>query len=341
VGTGPEARNIYTHVRIPGGEKVPKPMGTPSSQLSTNGPPGEAAVVRHSLGQNGKRISYLTAEGVRAGTCPAILLLHGSGVSARSWTFQLQNLGHALRILAIDLPGHGESDPIDNMTLEGYADAARGLLDALGTGPVLVAGHSLGGAVAQVLAARHPEMVRGLVLLSTCVNLPETNGFLHRFYRYLPASIQKVLFFSTAKKILFSPSASREAILLGMEELRACRPETILRDMAAAQAMDLQEVAQGLRVPTLILCGNRDKLTPPAFSARLRELISDSRLLIVAGAGHMLPLETPGRVSEELLEFVNSVAPPEARFVPAIRGAGKRSIVRRLIEKVTALFRRE
>lgn len=316
------------------------PMGILNSQHAANGSAGEAAVVRRFLGQNGKRISYLAAEGAQAGSHPAILLLHGSGVSARSWTFQLQNLGHALSVLAIDLPGHGESDPIDDMTLEGYADAARGLVDALGTGPVLAAGHSLGGAVAQVLAARHPEMIKGLVLLSTCAKLPERGGFLQRFYRCLPGFIQKVLFFSTAKKILFSPSASRQAMVLGMEELRACRPETILKDVAAAQAMDLQEVAQKLRVPTLILCGDRDKLTPPALSERLSELIPGSRLLILEGAGHMLPLEAPGRVNQEILDFVNSVAPREVRLVPFISGIMKRSVLRRLIGKITALFRR-
>jgi 3-oxoadipate enol-lactonase len=315
-------------------------MGTLSSHQGVNESPGEAAVVRRFVGQNGKRISYLAAQDGRAGTQPAILLLHGSGVSARSWTFQLRDLGHALRVLAIDLPGHGESDPVEEATLEGYADAARSLLDALGTGPVLAAGHSLGGAVAQVLAARYPEMIRGLVLLSTCVKLPETDGFLQRFYRYLPGPIQKILFFSTAKKILFSPSASREAILLGMEELRACRPETIVKDMAAAQAMDLHEVARELRVPTLILCGDRDKLTPPALSEGLSELIADSRLLIVEAAGHMLPLEAPGRVNQEIMDFVNSVAPREVRFVPFVSGLMKRSILRRLIEKVTKLFRR-
>jgi pimeloyl-ACP methyl ester carboxylesterase len=319
---------------------VRHPMGTLRSEHAATGSSGEATVVRHFLGQNGKRISYLAAEGAQAGTRPAILLLHGSGVSARSWTFQLQDLGHALRVLAIDLPGHGESEPIDEVTLDGYASTARGFLDALGTGPVLVVGHSLGGAVAQVLAARHPQMVRGLVLLSTCAQLPGRGGVPQSFYRYLPGSIQKVLFLSTARKILFSPFAVRQATALGMDELQACRPETILKDVAAAQAMDLREVARKLRVPTVILCGGRDNLTPPALSERLSELIPGSRLLIVEGAGHMLPLEAPGRVNQEILDFVNSVTPQEVRLIPFISGIMKRSILRRLVDKVARLFRR-
>ena len=314
---------------------------TMNSKPSANGSTGDATVVRRHARQDGKRISYLAAECTRAGNNPAILLLHGTGVSARSWTLQLQTLGHALQVLAIDLPGHGESDPIDKATLEGYADAAYSLLDALGTGPVFVAGHSLGGAVAQVLGARHPEVVRGLALLSTCVKLPETDGRLQRLYRCLPAPIRKVFFLWMANKILFAPSASRQAIFLGMEEILACRPETTLKDVAAAQAMDLQEIAQNLCIPTLILCGDRDKVTPLALSDRLNELIPDSRLLIVKGAGHMLPLEAPGQVNRELLDFVNSVAQREIHPASSTSEIRKRSILRRLIEKVTALFRRK
>jgi pimeloyl-ACP methyl ester carboxylesterase len=314
---------------------------TLSSKPAANPSTGDATVVRRHIGEDGKRISYLTAEGSRAGNHPAVLLLHGTGVSARSWTLQLQILGHALRVLAIDLPGHGESDPIDDVTLEAYADSAHSLLDALGTGPVFVAGHSLGGAVAQVLAARHPEAVRGLALLSTCVKLPETDGCMQRLYRYLPAPIRKVLFLWMANKILFAPSASRQAVLLGMEEIIACRPETTMKDVAAAQVMDLEETAAKLRIPTLILCGDRDKVTPLALSDRLNGLIPGSRLLIVKGAGHMLPLEAPGQVNQELLDFVNSVARRGRHPVPSTSEIRKRSILRRLIEKVAALFRRK
>jgi fermentation-respiration switch protein FrsA (DUF1100 family) len=126
-----------------------------------------------------------------------------------------------------------------------------------------------------------------------------------------------------------------------MEELLTCRPETILRDVAAARAMDLQEIAQNLRVPTLILCGDRDKVTPLALSDRLNDLIPDARLLIVKGAGHMLPLEAPGRVNQELLNFVNSVARREIHPFPSTGEIRKRSILRRLIEKVAGLFRRK
>lgn len=301
---------------------------------------GEGDVVRRSVGSDGRRISYLAAGDARVGAGQTVLLIHGSAVSARSWTEQLRGLGQALGVLAIDLPGHGESDPIPDATVERYADACRCLLEALRTGPVFVAGHSLGGAVALALAARSAELVKGLVLLSTCAKLPEADSPWVGLLWYLPGPIRKLLFFSLAKKVLFAPGAPGRAVRLGMEEIRACRPETILKDVAAAKAMDLEEAAKALRLPTLILCGSRDKLTPPALSQQLHELIPGSRLEILEGVGHMLPLEAPERLHQALLAFVEFVTRSDVRRLPRIGGGTKRSVLRRLLDRGKALWRR-
>src|SRR5204863_507412 len=83
----------------------------------------------------------------------------GSRVSARYWVNQLRGLERALRVVALDLPGHGQSEPVPHPGIVAYGEVAARLLDALGTGPVIAAGHSLGGAVAIELAARQPDAV--------------------------------------------------------------------------------------------------------------------------------------------------------------------------------------
>jgi hypothetical protein len=103
--------------------------------------------------------------------------------------------------------------------------------------------------------------------------------------------------------------------------------------------MDLEDVAHNLHVPALILCGTTDVLTPVASSQRLADLIPGSRIHLVEGAGHMLPLESPERVDREILEFVESVV---GRSVRPAEGSGpgtKLAIVRRLIRKVIAFCR--
>jgi pimeloyl-ACP methyl ester carboxylesterase len=231
-------------------------------------------------------------------------------VSARCWINQLGGLAGALSLLAVDLPGHGDSDPSDAASVEEFAVVVGAVLDALGTGPVIAAGHSLGGAVAIALAARRPDAVRGLILLSSCEKIPPSDGAAERLLAALPGPLRRMVFFSMARKVLFAPEAPAGAVSLGMEELRSCRPETMLKDMRAAKAMDLAEPAARLDVPTLILCGSRDKLTPPALSERLSGLIPRSRLRIIEGAGHMLPLECPDRVNQEILEFAGALGAP-------------------------------
>ena len=295
--------------------------------------PVESEITRRFVELDGRRVSYLTVGDSAA--APSILLIHGSGVSAGAWVNQLRGSLTAFRVAAIDLPGHGKSDPIPRASVEEYAETVAEFLEALGSGPVLVVGHSLGGAIAIALAAQRPHAVTGLVLLASCAKLPWVDSSWGRLLPYVPGPLWKTFFISTAQKLLFARGVPGHAVSLGMQELRSCRAETILKDLQAAKAMDLTQQATGLDVPTLILCGSQDRLTPPALSADLKGLIPGSRLTLVEGAGHMLLLEVPTRVNEEVLNFAKSlmVEVPSLRVVRDRRG---RSLVRQLFDYARA-----
>jgi 3-oxoadipate enol-lactonase len=298
---------------------------------------GDRDVVRRTIGPEAGRVSYLTA-GSHAGR-EIVLLIHGAGVSARSWMSQLQGFAGTLGVLALDLPGHGDSAPIWKPSVEGYAETARRLLEVLRTGPVWVVGHSLGGAVALALAARHPERVKGLVLISSCARLPESTTPLQRLIWHLsPTPVRNFLFLLTVRKVLFAPGAPPQAVALGMEELHACRLETLMTDAMIAQAMRLEETARRLRVPTLILCGSLDRLTPPALSAQLAGLIPGAQLNIIEQAGHMLPFERPDELNRRILDFVASGQPTGRPPFPRGR-SGVRPMLRGLLAKARVAFR--
>jgi pimeloyl-ACP methyl ester carboxylesterase len=108
------------------------------------------------------------------------------------------------------------------------------------------------------------------------------------------------MFFTTAQALLFAPGVSPRAVRLGMRELRACRPQTLATDVALSRAMNFTEVAKALRVPTLVLCGRRDRITAPTLSADLHASITRSRLGIVEGAGHMVLIEAPDVVNRQI-----------------------------------------
>ena len=244
----------------------------------------------------------------------------------------------AVRVIAVDLPGHGESDPLPGVSVEEYAAVVAEFLIALECGPVVVIGHSLGGAIALALAARHPELVRGLVLIASCVKLPLVDSVGERLVAYLPGPLRRLVFFSMAKKVLFAPQAPADAIEIAMRDLRACRPETIMSDVRAARAMDLTEPAAALDVPTLVLAGARDRLTTPALAAGLSALIRGSWLRLADGAGHMLPMEAPEWVNREIATFVASLAEP----LPSSATIATRrpSLARRVLAWLTRLARR-
>ena len=269
--------------------------------------PGSETIVRTSFDLAGRAVSYLTVAGATASE--TLLLIHGAGVSARTWVNQLRGLSDVARPIAVDLPGHRDSDPVAEPSLETYADTAYEVLRRLGAGRAFVAGHSLGGAVAQTLATRHPELVRGLVLISTCARLPPDDGAL-RLLGFVPAPLRRALLLEGARRLLLGPFASTDAIGLTFEEIRRCRSETIQHDTAIGREMDLAAVAHALRVPVLIMCGGRDRLTTPALAHALGAMIAGCRLEIVPSAGHMLPLEAPDVVNRLIREFIAEVARP-------------------------------
>ena len=278
-------------------------------------------------------MSYLT----EGGGPRTALLIHGSGMSARSWVNQLHGRPAGLRMIAVDLPGHGESDFIPAVTVEEHAAIVGDVLIALDCGPAVVVGHSLGGSIAIALAARRPSLVRGLVLIASCVRLPLIDNVGERLVAYLPGPLRRLLFFSMARRVLFTPHAAAGAIATAMRDLRACRPETLAADVRAARAMDLTEEAAALDVPTLVLAGERDRLTTPVLAERLSALIRRSRLAIVDGVGHMLPLEAPERINREIAAFVQSLAePPSASASLADRSP---SFARRVHEWLSRLTR--
>jgi pimeloyl-ACP methyl ester carboxylesterase len=289
---------------------------------------------------DGRRVSYLCAEGNHDG--PTLVFVHGSGMSARYWSAQLHAVAGAARVLAVDLPGHGESDAAITPDLAHYAEVTAGVIDALGGWPALLIGHSLGGAVAIMLATRRVADVHGIVLLSTCARLPAVATSAQSLWGSMPAPLRRMLFFLSAKDLLFGAGASPAAIALGMHELRVCRAQTLAADVAIARGMDIRAAAAAVRVPTLILCGSRDRITPPALSRSLQAMIPGSLLHVIDGAGHMLLMEAPEIVNRAIAAFAAAVSQQRLSLAGAARRevASSASVWRRALRRLVAFVLR-
>ena len=236
----------------------------------------------------------------------ALLLLHGAGSNGHAWHYQYEHLGHRHSPIAPDLPGHGRSSGVEGLrTVEDYAAFTLAFLDAVRLDSAVVAGHSMGGAIAMELALRHPARVQALVLIATAAK-PQIPKERIDTWRAVTMGRMGQPFTNDA----YSPktiAAKTEIIREGWGEQIQTDPRVRWGDLVAASQIDLRDRISHLDKPTLILAGADDTITPPADAEFLKGRIKGARLEVVADAGHLLTTERPDVVNATVEKFVNEL----------------------------------
>jgi pimeloyl-ACP methyl ester carboxylesterase len=265
-----------------------------------------------------------------------VVLAHCWTADVRDWHYQVHDLlaayGHEVRILTWDHRGHGRSDAahIDTCTIPALARDMGDVIDAYAAeGPLVLAGHSIGGMTMMALAEVRPDIVtrtHGALFVSTSsgrlgtvtLGLPEIaagrvrstlpkvlalRAALHsRTRRRRSPAIER----QVVRRFLFGDNMSLSDQGLVVDQLINCPPATMegfYRDCIGHDRLDALAAYDG--VPTRVLVGDRDVLTPVSHARRIASGVADARLLIVPGAGHMLPLECADVVSTQLVELVD------------------------------------
>lgn len=234
-----------------------------------------------------------------------VLFIHGAGGSHLIWWNQVRALAPTAQAVALDLPGHGKSSPGGRDTVLAYSDAVLRFLDARGFDRAVVAGHSMGGAITQMLALTHPDRVAGLALIGTGARL-----------RVLPAILDGILspvdFDNTVRLIVenaYAPGLDPDLRRRAEEELRACAPAVTHGDYVACNGFDVIARVGEIHAPALVLCGREDKMTPVKYSEFLASRLPNARLVMVEGAGHFVMLEQPGAVNQALVDWLATLSP--------------------------------
>jgi pimeloyl-ACP methyl ester carboxylesterase len=230
-----------------------------------------------------------------SGSGPPLLLLHGLGSSAEDWELQVPVFSRFFRVVAVDLPGHGRSAAgPGRLTVEGMAGAVAGLLGELGVGPADVLGLSLGGCVAQALAARHPARVRRLVLVNTFARLQPAGrrGALRMAQRLglllaapmptVAAHVARGLFPRPEQRGFYEQCVAR----LGRNRRRA-----YLAAVLAIARFDARPWLPGLRCPALVVVGDRDQTVPRAAALALYRALPRAELALIEDSGHATPID--------------------------------------------------
>lgn len=215
------------------------------------------------------------------------VLVHAAGSTATLWRRQLALLANGHSAVAPDLPGHGRSGGIAGLeSIEAYADFTAAFARALRLRPFILVGRSMGGAIALSFAARHPERLQALVLVCTAAgfSFPAEQLATHRdvVRGRLPQQ------FTTET---FSPATGPDVMREAWTEQVKTDPRVRYTDLLACQAFDGRALLPRIRVPTLVVAGRDDGVTPVACSEELVAAIPGARLEVIEQAGHQAPLE--------------------------------------------------
>ena len=251
------------------------------------------------------------------GSGPAVVLIHGYPFDGAMWSGVARALASRFRVLKPDLPGRGETAAPSAGTIEDSADFVAAILAEL-PGPAGVAGFSMGGYVALALARRHPETLAALALVDTRAAADDESGKAKRDEAIATLRTGGVgaIAEGLLPKLLSPLSLSNRDLLERARRIMLRqKPETVEADLTAMRdRSDALGSLSEIAVPTLVVVGEQDALTPPADSQAMAEAIPGARLVTVAGAGHLTPMERPGAVAAALSDFFGTAlgapAPP-------------------------------
>ncbi len=255
------------------------------------------------------------------GEGPAIVLSHGVILSNRTWVKQFEALpGQGFRVIAFDHRGHGDSEAgSSGHSVDNLADDVRTVLDALTVRDAVLVGHSMGGIAVQAYVTRHPEHaaehLRGIVLLSTLSRvriseMPRLQQLLRLVTARSPdfgAVLRRRDLGLVLARIGFGTNPRPSHVELTRQMIASCAAETSRLAPQALLSLDLTAVLPTITLPTLVVCGTSDVITPPAESRRIAELIPGARLELFPRAGHMLMLERAEELDALIVDFAREV----------------------------------
>lgn len=240
---------------------------------------------------------------------PWALLLHGVGGGRQAWAGQGAALAAAgFQVVAVDLPGYGDSAPEHPLTLAAMARRVLALLAHLGAPRALLVGHSMGGMLAQELAATAPQQVAALALVSTSPAFGKPEGdwqreFLRQRFAPLDAGRGMAGMAHELVPTMLGPAAEPGALGQAVAMMAAVPEATYRAALAALLAFDRRAALPAIGVPTLVLTGEADLTAPPEVARRMAERIPGSRLVLLPGLGHLAPIESPALFNPALLAF--------------------------------------
>jgi pimeloyl-ACP methyl ester carboxylesterase len=263
---------------------------------------------------------------------PALVFVHGWTCAQKFWTLQVQGLAPEHRVVTFDLRGHGDSAPATgrDYSIEAHAADLDAVLAATaGDERAVVAGHSLGAMTIVAWAGGHAEEVDRRLAAAALIDTGMGDLISESLVVRTPKAFDAVstavgrvvlsasapipgptpLSFRAIRHAVLSPSASPAAVAFCEELIMECPADVRAAVGGTLSRLDLRESVAALSVPTVVLAGEADRLTPPAHAERLAETLPElADHIVLPGSGHMSPVSDPDPVTDALRRLVREHA---------------------------------
>jgi pimeloyl-ACP methyl ester carboxylesterase len=241
-----------------------------------------------------------------------LVLLHGFPLDCRVWKKQREELGQLFHVITPDLRGFGKSQSAASFTMKSLADDVHALLAEIGALPCVMGGLSMGGYVLLEYVKKYPTDLRGLLLIDTRAegDAPEGKEGRTKMVKLAQEKGSAAVAEQMMPKML-SPDADkhRPGVVKELRQImESCPATTIAHALAAMRDRpDRSGELAAIKVPTLILVGDADAITPPAVAQSMADKIPGAQLVTIRGAGHMSPMEQPEQVNRAIMSFLGRI----------------------------------
>ena len=243
-----------------------------------------------------------------------VLMLHGIGGGRHAFARQTGPLAAAgYQAVAWDMPGYGHSATVDPYTMDALADECLELIDVLAARRLVLVGHSMGGMVAQEVAARAPERIAALVLAATTAAFGKPDGAWQRAFiaertARLDAGMTMAELAQRLVADMVAPNADPSAIAEATAVMAAVPPSTYRAALAALMGFDRRAALADVRAPTLLIAGEHDKSAPPALMQKMAGRITGSQFVCLEDCGHLMNFEKPDAFNAALMGFLSRIS---------------------------------
>ena len=233
-----------------------------------------------------------------------IVFLHGVGSDKSVWSPQLDHFGKARVAVAFDYPGYGESDFREDGTRDDYAAAVLAAMDSLRIGKAHICGLSLGGVVAIALHAAAPDRCASLIIADSFAVHPQGEAIYERGVAASHGGMRALAEARISALLLTEDEDIRADVI---DTMGAIDPAAYRVGARAVWLADQRDRAAAIRVPTLVIVGDEDTITPLPLSEELTKLIPGAGLHVVTGASHLANLDNPAEFNRVIDDFLFAV----------------------------------